>query len=246
MKLRLFEQKRVRVKRILAMAVFTVLSAITSVSCSRDKNVLVTEIGVSSPSRRASKTSQAGEFYIQGQNQHVKGNSQAAIASYDKAIRLNPEYAAAYKSRGLAYFDLGDKQKAIADYNEAIRLSPNDAEAYNSRGNGRAALGDNKGAIADYSQAIRLNPRYAIAYNNRGNARAAQGDQKGAIADYNQAIRLNSNFGPAYNNRGNARAAQGDKQGAMEDLQQAASIFQSQGNNDLYQEVMNNIKELKQ
>ncbi|MHC5722340.1 MAG: tetratricopeptide repeat protein, partial [Nostoc sp.] len=49
-----------------------------------------------------------------------------------------------------------------------------------------------------------------------------------------------------YNNRGNARVTNGDKQGALKDLQQAASIFQSQGNNELYQQVMNNIKELGQ
>src|SRR5689334_3655934 len=134
MKLRLFEQKRVRVKRTLTIVVVTALSAITSVSCSNNKDVLVTEIGVTPPSRRVATTSQAGRLYIQGQSQHVKGDSTGAIASYTRAINLNPRYSAAYKGRGLAYFDLGDKQKAIADYNEAIRLTPNDAEAYNSRG----------------------------------------------------------------------------------------------------------------
>ena len=40
-----------------------------------------------------------------------------AIADYAKAIRLDPNYALAYYSRGSAYLD-----KAIADYSEGIRL----------------------------------------------------------------------------------------------------------------------------
>jgi tetratricopeptide (TPR) repeat protein len=280
MKLRLFKQAGTKGVRTFSIAALTALSAMTTLSCSRNTEVLVTEIGVSSPTRRSGRTSKAEEFYIQGKNQHLKGNLQGAIASYNKAISLNSQYGAAYKGRGLAYFDLGKKQEAIADYNQAIRINANDAEAFNSRGNARASQGDHRGSVEDYNeairlapnyaeafnnrgnarsslgdkngalddigQAIRLNPRYAIAYNNRGNVRASQGDNKGAITDYNQAIRLNPNFGAAYNNRGNARAAEGDKPGALKDLQRAADIFQNQDNKDLYQQVMNNIKELGQ
>ncbi|MEH2143690.1 tetratricopeptide repeat protein [Nostoc sp.] len=277
MRWRLFRQKRTRVNQVFTIAIFTTLTAISSVSCSKNDNVLVTEIGVSQPSRRSATTSIGGEFYIQGKNQHLNGDLQAAIASYDKAINQNSQYGAAYNRRGLVYFDLGDKEKAIADYNQALSINPNDAEAYNNLGNARASLGNNREAVKDYSEAIRLNPNYAEAYNNRGNARATNGDKKGAlddfdqailldpkyaiaynnrgnaraagdpqgaIEDYNQAIRLNPNFAPAYNNRGNARATNGDKEGALKDLEQAASIFQSQGNNDLYQQVTKNIKEL--
>ncbi len=106
-------------------------------------------------------------------------------------------------------------------------------------------MGKRNEAIADYDQAIRLNPKYAVAYNNRGNARSVQGDKQRAINDFDQAIRLNPNFAAAYNNRGNTRAAIGDKQGAISDLQQAAKIFQKQKNTELYQQVMQNIKDLQ-
>ncbi|MEH2432746.1 MAG: tetratricopeptide repeat protein [Nostoc sp.] len=279
MRRRLFKQKRTKVNQVFTIAIFTTLTAISSISCSKNDNVLVTEIGVSQPSRSSATALKGGEFYLQGKNQHLNGDLQAAIASYGKAIAQNSQYGAAYNARGLVYFDLGDKEKAIADYNQALRINPNDAEAYNNLGNARASLGNNREAVKDYSEAIRLNPNYAEAYNNRGNAHAALGEKRGAlddfdqaillnpkyaiaynnrgnaraangepgaIEDYNQAIRLNSNFGAAYNNRGNARATSGDKQGALKDLQQAASIFQSQGNNDLYEQVMKNIKELGQ
>ena len=265
MKLRLFHQEQSKLRRILTIIAVTTLSAIGTISCNQNDDVLVTEIAISPPNRRVAETSPAGNLYVKAKNQHIKGNLQDAIATYTEAIELDQEYGAVYNSRGLAYFDSGDKQKAIADYNRAIDLSPSDAEAYNNRGNAlaalgdrqraiadynrgnaRAALGDNNGAIEDFNEAINLNSRFAIVYNNRGNARAALGDSKGAIADYDQAIKLNSSFGSAYNNRGNARAALGDKQGALKDLQKAASIFEAENNQNLYQEVMKNIQELGQ
>ena len=212
MRARLFEQKLTRVRKAFAIIMLSTFMATGIISCSNNKSLLVTEIKVSPPSRRIAKASKAGDFYIQGQSQHVKGDSQAAIASFTQAISLNPNYA----------------------------------EAYNNRGNARSVMKDINGAIDDFDQAILLDSRYAIAYNNRGNARAANGDPQAAIADYNEAIRLNPNFAPAYNNRGNARAANNDKQGAIADLQRAATIFERENNRQLYQEVMNNLKELGQ
>ncbi len=91
-----------------------------------------------------------------------------AIADYDQALALNPEYAEAYNNRGNAYADLGDYEQAIADYDQALALNPEYAEAYNNRGVAYASLGEYEIAIADYDQAISLNPDYASAYINRG------------------------------------------------------------------------------
>ncbi len=128
-----------------------------------------------------------------------------AIEYYDKAIELNPKFAAADYNRGVARMDSGDYQGAIADYDKAIELNPQSAEAYNNRGNARMASGDQQGAIADYDKVIELNPQDAEAYYNRGVVRSASGDHQGAIADYDKAIELNPQLAEAYNNRGNAK-----------------------------------------
>ncbi|PMB10133.1 hypothetical protein CEN48_21790, partial [Fischerella thermalis CCMEE 5282] len=113
MKVWLEEQKLTRVT--VSIATLTAFIAVATVSCARSNEVLVTEIGVNPPKSPTSKPSKAGDFYIQGQYRHIKGDPQGAIAAYTEAIKLNPQYAEAYNGRGLVHFDLGDKQKAIAD-----------------------------------------------------------------------------------------------------------------------------------
>ena len=82
--------------------------------------------------------------------------SQKAIADYNQAILLNPNYAEAYYNRGVAYDDLGEYQKAITDYNQAIRLNPNDADAYELRGANYVLLEEYQKAIADLQKAETL------------------------------------------------------------------------------------------
>ena len=64
----------------------------------------------------------------------VKGDHDRAIADYNEAIRLKPDYAAVFNNRGFVYDKMGDHDRAIADYNEAIRLKPDLANAFNNRG----------------------------------------------------------------------------------------------------------------
>jgi tetratricopeptide (TPR) repeat protein len=54
----------------------------------------------------------------------AKGDLDRAIADYDEAIRLNPNFANAYKNRAGVWKVKGDLDRATADYNEAIRLDP--------------------------------------------------------------------------------------------------------------------------
>jgi tetratricopeptide (TPR) repeat protein len=173
------------------------------------------------------------------------GDKQGAFADYDQAIRLSPRYDSPYYNRGKARFALGDKQGAFADYDQAIRLNPNFANAYNGRGGARAELGDKQGAISDFDQAIRLNPNDAGTYFNRGLARSQLGDKQGAILDYDQAIRLNPSYASAYNNRGTARANLGDQQGAIADMQRTAELAQAQGDNELYETAIDNLRILQ-
>ena len=112
-----------------------------------------------------------------------------AIADYDKAIELDPKFAAAYNGRGNAWYVKQEYDKAIADYDKAIELDPKLAAAYNDRGNAWYAKQEYDKAIADYDKAIELDPKHAAAYTNRGLAWYDKQEYDKAIADYGEAIR---------------------------------------------------------
>ena len=147
-----------------------------------------------------------------------------AIAAYDEAIRLNPNYAEAYNNRGVAKKTLGRHDAAIADCDEAIRLKPDYVQAYYNRGIAKGELEQYEYAIADFDEAIRLEPNYAKAYNKRGAAKAKLGRHDAAIADYDEAIRLNPNLAEAYYNRGNAKSVLGQHEAAVADYAEAIRL----------------------
>ena len=65
------------------------------------------------------------------------GKPTKALADFDQAIKLMPNYAIAFNNRGTAYNDLRQVDRDIEDFKQAIKLSPNYALAYyRSRRNG--------------------------------------------------------------------------------------------------------------
>ena len=148
-----------------------------------------------------------------------------AIAAYDQAIRLKPDYAEAYSNRGNTKGDhLGRHEDAIADYNQAIYLKPDLAEAYNNRGLVKSELGRHEAAIADYDEAIRLKPDLAEAYFNRGNTKIALRQHDAAIADYDEAIRLKPDLAEAYTSRGTAKNKLDHNEAAIADYDEAIRL----------------------
>ena len=119
-----------------------------------------------------------------------EGKLSMALADYNTAILLNPEYTGAYYHRGLLLEGQGDLVGAVADYTNAIRLDPKNAGAFNNRGVLLKKKGDLAGAIADFNIAIRLNPFSPEAYANRGVIRIDQNDINKAVKDLTKALEV--------------------------------------------------------
>jgi len=59
-----------------------------------------------------------------------QGHYSQAITQFQKAIKLDPQYASAYRNMGITYYYMNKLQDSIASQQRAIALNPNSPEAY--------------------------------------------------------------------------------------------------------------------
>jgi tetratricopeptide (TPR) repeat protein len=138
---------------------------------------------------------------------HIAGREREAIAEYQAALRLDPNYVEAHNNLGNSLSQIpGRLPEAIAEYQAALRINPDSAEAHNNLGNALSHIaGREREAIAEYQAALRINPDYADAHYNLGKALSQiPGRSPEAIAEYQAALRIDPDYATAHNNLGNA------------------------------------------
>ena len=113
-----------------------------------------------------------------------------AIQSFEKVIKINPYYAAAYYNLGFAYYIQGNFAIAIQMYEKTIELDPDYAKAYYNLGFAYYIQGNFAIAIQMYEKTIELNPNNVNAYYNLGNIYGALGYTQELISNFKKAARL--------------------------------------------------------
>ncbi|UCC94803.1 MAG: tetratricopeptide repeat protein [Candidatus Omnitrophota bacterium] len=147
-----------------------------------------------------------------------------AIASYRKAINLEPDYPKPYYNLGIVYQGLGNTEEAIILYEEAIAMNPNYIEAYNNLGNAYRTIGRAETAIAIYKKALEADPHNAYAYINLGSIYNNMGRVKAAVILYKRAIELDPQLSESYNNLGAIYGSKGKYQDAIVLLKKAIEL----------------------
>ena len=93
-------------------------------------------------------------------------NNKQALASFIKAVEINPNLAEARANLGNMYLQEGNTEDAINEYRLALQLSPEDARVFNNLGNAYAQKDLIDQAIVQYNYSIKLDPNVADAYRN--------------------------------------------------------------------------------
>ncbi len=122
-----------------------------------------------------------------------RGELEKALADYDLAIAISPEFADAYINRGILYGETSRFEKAIEDFDRAITLDPENAKAYLNRGAAYLMLGEYGAAIADLQRATVLAPENATALYNLGLAYMDTGEEGKALEAMRRAAALGLN-----------------------------------------------------
>jgi Flp pilus assembly protein TadD len=61
-------------------------------------------------------------YDLRGRVKYAKGDNGAALADHDQAIKIDPNYAKAYKNRAMVYFTMEDFDKSVENLRKAESL----------------------------------------------------------------------------------------------------------------------------
>ncbi len=155
----------------------------------------------------------------------IKGNYEAAEATFNAGMVLDPNNVDIQLSLGDMYMAQNDIDKAIKTYCDAIAVNP---EYYLTYAKAGLALWEKdylEEAIVAFHKSIEINPDFEISQNNLGVVYLdGIGDPKASLEYFKNAIDINPNYTLAYFNLGRAYQALDNKAMAAEYYQMTLDL----------------------
>jgi tetratricopeptide (TPR) repeat protein len=118
---------------------------------------------------------------------------QKAIAEFEKAIALDPQYPRAHAFLGYAYLEFYHDEgypKARTEFEREIRVHPNEYRAYELLGISDVSLRDYAGAETALLHAIRLEPKEATLYFYLGETYSATNRTQAAVRELDKYTKM--------------------------------------------------------
>ncbi len=137
-------------------------------------------------------SAQGAEAYAALGNLYVaEGKFAEALAAYDRAIEIRPDYALAYVNRGSLHRRQRDVDpaQAEADFRKAIEIEPRMGQAWFNLGVLLEAQGKTDQALQAYLRAADVQPWDAPTRTNLGILYAAMGDRAQAREQFEELLR---------------------------------------------------------
>ena len=125
-----------------------------------------------------------------------------AVENYNKAIKINPNYAQAYNNLGAAFHKRNKISDAINSFKKATSLKPNFAEPFNNLGNIMFELGNFEEALSYFERTIEIKHDFEIIFANLGKTNLELGKKKEALDNFKKALKLKQDSPEIYNNIG--------------------------------------------
>ena len=137
-------------------------------------------------------------WYERGTVLEDLGRFADAIASYDKALTLEPRREALanlWLRRGNAYqYGLGEYDASLACYDRVLQLQPEQVQGWHHRGNALLyGYHQPETAIICYRRALDMDPQLALTWRNQGNALMDLMRYSDAIISYDHSLAISPN-----------------------------------------------------
>ncbi|MGB7449292.1 MAG: tetratricopeptide repeat protein, partial [Ornithinimicrobium sp.] len=154
----------------------------------------------------------AEEYYKRGNELFDLGRFEEAIASYDQALQIQPDYDLAWHNRGWALFKLGQFEEALSSFDQALQIQPDNDATWGGRGWALFKLGQFEEALSSFDQVLKIQPDCQDAWYMRGKALGYLRQLEKAIVSFDQALKIQPDDYLAWYNRGIAAANSGGRE----------------------------------
>jgi predicted O-linked N-acetylglucosamine transferase (SPINDLY family) len=166
----------------------------------------------------------AEELYHEAAAFHDAAEWEKALALYDRALVIRPDFARAHCARALVLWNLHCQEEALAAVTSAISAAPRFAEAYFNRANMLRQRRQFAGALEDYNRAIAIRPDFAPALNNRAGLHQSLKRYDEALKDLDHLVRVTPASAAAHYNRGALLLQEEKFDQAWDSLSQALAL----------------------
>src|SRR5262245_1733282 len=152
------------------------------------------------------------------------GRHEDALASFERAIAVAPDFADAHGNRASALMELGRLEEACADYERAVALQPGSIGDWLNLGTVLHRLGRHDDAIAAYDRVCALPEWIPEVHFNRGKVLAQFARDDEALASYDRALAINRRYADALDARARVLLQLGRIEGAVANVEEALAL----------------------
>ena len=153
-----------------------------------------------------------------------RGDYAGAIAQYQVALELNPDFSAGRSKLAKVYGMLGRTADQERELRMHLRYSPHDISSYLDLADLLKKQGRTAEVVACYQDAIRQSPDLAQLRYNLGSILLASGNLPGAVVELGNAVKLDPTIDSAHENYGVALARSMRIPEAIEQFRKALAI----------------------